>query len=367
MGYIISGYGAPSDAPPSVLDTNSTTLHGYFNSSHLSGLNLYYPPGRLPTPWPWLLLSMLLSLALGVIGVRSAFASWKDVEPTRFAIIRTTACFAWNCIRAVVAFIIALKASLDTGRNHPPPSSLLLLLGSIQTYIGSRSIPLICNFILVLCQILVYAALILAMDGSYGQFAIEGGNCPPDDGYNYAQPVFVESCLNASREWATVGCAVVPGTDGNDSANKIVKVEQTAALIGGVYVLTIILALFDTVSVHRSALFHPVKRESNKRLKFAVWMAVFSLIFGAIFTPIVVATHYNQLKRPEILTYVDSWGTFEPINRTASSARASMTFDYGDAEHWTDCFGVPTPANRDGFWSEWWHEINPVARILAFV
>ena len=368
MGYIISGYGAPSDAPPSVLDTNNTLLHGYFNSTHLSGLNLYYPPGHLPTPWPWLLLSMLLSLALGVMGVRSAFSSWKGVEPTRFAVIRTTACFAWSCIRAIVAFIITLRATLDTHRNHPPPSSLLLLIGSIQTYIGSRSIPLICNFLLVLCQTLVYAALVLALqNGSYGQFAIEGGNCPPADGFNYAQPVFVKSCLNASREWTAVGCQVIPGTDANDSANNIIRVEEVAAYIGGVYVLTIIIALFDTISVHRSSLFHPVKRDTTKRLKFAVWMAVFSLIFGAIFTPIVVAAHYNQLKRPEILTFVDSWGPWEQISRSAKSARTSMTFDYGDMGRWTDCFGVPTPADRGGFWSRWWHETDPVARILAFV
>lgn len=133
------------------------------------------------------------------------------------------------------------------------------------------------------------------------------------------------------------------------------------------YVLTIIIALFGTISVHRSPIFHPIKRDTTKRLKFAVWMAGFSLIFGAIFTPIVVAAHYNQLKRPEILMYVDSRGPWEQINRSAKSARTSMTFDYGDMGHWTDCFGVPTPADRGGFWSKWWHETDPVARILAFV
>ena len=44
-----------------------------------------------------------------------------------------------------------------------------------------------------------------------------------------------------------------------------------------------------------------------------------------------------------------------------------MTFDYGDAGHWTDCFEVPTSADRGGFWSKWWHETDPVARIIAFV
>lgn len=363
-----SGFGAPSDAPASVLDVSGTILHGYFNSTHLSGLFIYYPAGSLPTPWPWLLVSMLLSLTTGVIGVRSAFASWKDLEPSRFAVIRTTVSFAYVCLRAIVAFVVAIRATLGTHSNHPPPSSLLLLMGSLQTYIGSRTIPSICNFALVLCQILVYAALILAMqNGSYGRFSVSGGNCPEVGGLDYAAPVFVENCLNSSRKWRAVGCQVLSGTDPNESRNKIVTIEDVSAYIGGVYFFTIIIALFDTFSVRSAALFKPVKRETSKRLKFAVWVAVFSLIFGVIYTPIVVATHYNQLKQPNTLTFADSWGSLERINRTALSAKNASTFGYNEPTHWTDCFNATTPYSRDGFFKEWWQEVDPVPRVLAFV
>ncbi|OCK80673.1 hypothetical protein K432DRAFT_38183 [Lepidopterella palustris CBS 459.81] len=370
MGYIITGSGAPSNPPPSILDPNNTQmLQGYFNSTHLSGLHIYYPPGNLPTPWPWILASMLLSLILGVVGLHSTFVSWKsEQESTRFAIARTTTAFAICCVRAVVAFAIALKATLVAGSNHPPPSSLLLLMGSVQTYIGSRSIPLICNFVLVLAQGLVYAALILALDNrSYGRFNVGGGNCPPDGGFDYAAPAFTKSCVNASRTWTAVGCQTLSSTDPNDY-NHILYIEEITAYISGAYFLTIILALIDTFSIRRYALYHPVARDgSSNRLKFAAFFAIFSLVLGVVLTPIVVSAHYKQVAHPQTLTFVDSWGAYEKINRTKAEARNATTFGFGDDEHWTDCFNATVPGSRSGFWREWWRDIDPIARILAFV
>jgi hypothetical protein len=53
-------------------------LHGLVNSTHTSDVHAYYPTGNLPTPWPLVIISSLVSLVIAVIGFKSATITWND-------------------------------------------------------------------------------------------------------------------------------------------------------------------------------------------------------------------------------------------------------------------------------------------------
>jgi hypothetical protein len=207
----------------------------------------------------------------------------------------------------------------------------------------------------------------------YGRWVVSGGNCPPYEGLDWAPPRFIpypNTCLNASRSWRGVGCQALPSSpDLNDTMNKIMNIERISGYIGGAYILTIIIALIDLASVRKSPLYQPIERQKTKRLKFALYMACISLLFGLVYAPIVVATHFKQLHRPMNVQFADSWGPLQYINRTAASAKTATTFDYGNATMWTDCFtvGAPWDARGDALFSEWWKSIDPVPRIIGLI
>jgi hypothetical protein len=50
-------------------------VHGYINFTHTSHLTPYYPPANLPTPWPLLVFSVLISLLISCFNVKAAFSS----------------------------------------------------------------------------------------------------------------------------------------------------------------------------------------------------------------------------------------------------------------------------------------------------
>jgi hypothetical protein len=50
-------------------------LHGQINYTHTSTMTPYYPPGNIPTPWPVVLVSLLVSLTISCYGCKGAFAA----------------------------------------------------------------------------------------------------------------------------------------------------------------------------------------------------------------------------------------------------------------------------------------------------
>ena len=71
--------------------SNSTfpTLHGLVNSTHTSSVHAFYRTGNLPTPWPLVVISSLLSLTIAIIGFKSATMTWN--EPSRIETIKRSA------------------------------------------------------------------------------------------------------------------------------------------------------------------------------------------------------------------------------------------------------------------------------------
>jgi hypothetical protein len=59
-------------------NTTQELARGYLDPSHTSSLYVYWI--NLPTPWPFLLFSILLSLLLGYRGWRGSIKSWHPVN-----------------------------------------------------------------------------------------------------------------------------------------------------------------------------------------------------------------------------------------------------------------------------------------------
>lgn len=57
-------------------------LHGLVNSTHTSDVHALYPVGNLPTPWPLVVISSLVSLVIACIGFKSAAITWSDAAET---------------------------------------------------------------------------------------------------------------------------------------------------------------------------------------------------------------------------------------------------------------------------------------------
>jgi hypothetical protein len=61
--------------------STSPLLHGYLDPNHTSSLQAYWI--HHPTPWPFLLISVLLSLVLGFIGYQTSSKSWSPKKPKK--------------------------------------------------------------------------------------------------------------------------------------------------------------------------------------------------------------------------------------------------------------------------------------------
>ena len=232
-------------------------LHGLVNSSHTSDVHAAYPVGNLPTPWPLVIISSLVSLIIAVIGFKSAMITWSDpaeietiIErerkgnaspsydgtrhqsvglmeeppeyelqehehfevprrpvPSRIFNMSTThmvivlISFLYSTARCVIALILSLKVLITKTGSHSASSSLLLLLLSVQTFITNRSIPRITNIILVLDSLAASAAFLIASFDRrghyYGELSLSGGNCP----------AYAPNCVAQAPHWNKVGCS----------------------------------------------------------------------------------------------------------------------------------------------------------------
>ena len=419
------------------MSNNSTQLiqYGTINHTHTSNLKVYYAPGNLPTPWPLVTGSVLLSLLLGFIGFRSACVSWthhvkrihvvgvqsfkarcrqnladrasravqgpgapvelillngepvdaKDFEHPELASwkdgpdhpisyfhrVRILAAFVWTSFRVMLAFALSVKVAMTGKGTHSNPSSLLILLISTQTFLASRAMPRIMNFILLFNTVAASVAFLLASydhrHGTYyyGQYSIEGGNC--------AQ--FARDCGNQYTRWTAVGCGPYPAIsstqlnynksmphataeDFNDSLNVLHQAESAMSIFGCLWLLTVVGTAYGCRHLlgHRlTAWFQPVERDmQHSRLAIALLVSLFGIFFAVVIAIVSIVVHYEQANRHYSATFLDSFGPKGPVNLTHSKYGTPSGQYWGDSHHWSDCFNVSTPLSHDGFWTLWW-------------
>jgi len=238
-------------------------LTGSVSALHTSNMYPYYPLGNFPTPWPLVLVNVILSLIVAFIGMQAAGSSWnspttlnriradkaqkkswlqryreaKAVRDGRTAIPQTErphneleleeeeldtmmgppvlfagmtvwakakllGGFTYTTLRAVVALALVLSVAITGNGTYSAPSSTLLLLLSTQTFLSNRNMPRVMNLVLVVDSALAAAAFLIA---SYARFA---------RGAYYGQlvlsggncPMYAPDCASEASRWTYVGC-----------------------------------------------------------------------------------------------------------------------------------------------------------------
>ncbi|KIW16449.1 hypothetical protein PV08_06502 [Exophiala spinifera] len=247
-------------------DTQAT-LHGYLNSTHVSSIHADWT--QQPTPWPWVVASVALSIVLGFFGVMaSSYRSWGEPRHTRpsgifseslfslspnpapyqlihyrglstssmatvsshgerdgqqaygggglgrFARITAVLGIGWSTVRAAAA--VATMAQITrSGRDrhtYPGVATIVVLFTSVQTYLGSRAVPRLLYLLIIVDMCAIYAAMVLALlsfvkdkGTRYQEFSVLGGNCPCMLGLKAGKNNRMESCAGFGEKLVTAG------------------------------------------------------------------------------------------------------------------------------------------------------------------
>ncbi|ETI22133.1 hypothetical protein G647_06206 [Cladophialophora carrionii CBS 160.54] len=212
--------------------SSTSLLHGSLDPTHVS--SLYADWVHRPTPWPWVLASVSLSIILGFLGVQASYKSWEpkhqrganienglrhpfppdprayypvhqrnpsDASVTsfssygesnrygglgRFALVTSIIGIGWSTIRAIALVVILIAITRgDTRHTYPGVISVVIMFTSVQTYLGSRAMPRILYLLIIVDLCVIYACIILALlsfvkhkETSYQEFTVQGGTCP---------------------------------------------------------------------------------------------------------------------------------------------------------------------------------------------
>ncbi|KUJ09805.1 uncharacterized protein LY89DRAFT_740874 [Mollisia scopiformis] len=213
-------------------------IHGKIDDTHTTLMNAQYAPNNIPTPWPLVVFSLLLSFIICCIGAAAALmsvdpqgmsakstsiplsrisgkrkvtvtstttvtaVSYKPRSLPRTIIYYLTVVFC--TFRAISAFIIGLKSLQDDTTPLAAPSVILLALISTQIMdcnIGHNPLTR-----LILELDIIALAISFGMSGyapnhhewwpRYSTMKITDGNCP----------VYAGDCMSQAPHWLSVGC-----------------------------------------------------------------------------------------------------------------------------------------------------------------
>jgi hypothetical protein len=95
-------------------------VHGYINFTHTSHLTPYYPPANLPTPWPLVVASVLVSLAISCFNVKAAFTSLSQLT-NGVRSVRDHPKSPWARMKAPLAREHELESLQRPKTNEAPP------------------------------------------------------------------------------------------------------------------------------------------------------------------------------------------------------------------------------------------------------
>jgi hypothetical protein len=393
-----------------------TTKYGINNSTHTSNISLGYLPETLPTPWPYLTASACLSFVLAAVACGRNYYSYLQLKRGRRDVeahpgVISSSLFVIGVlvatIRAFSAFVAVCRRR--DSKHVPMPSTLTMLLLSAFPYGCARAsvwwfLPF--KLLALLDSWLVWIAIILSRpftDPSsmgkgvrkrlYTGMWLTSGN---------PIAVFVDNCDTVTKY------GTIPSWGGYDPShtkrNRITLAEEAigwTALFGGLYLL-IFLGLrpdwktrqlwrtkqqklqgdggvlnVDSVSPEEREEFstrcaeimsraedtgrmdkedvdfamslawdNPVASRAALQLNKADLLWNLRLAFGMlgfilIFVVISISVHVTAQTQPRNLMAAD---VFTDFNISQGNL------------YWADCFEVPVPVDRLGFWDVWWQE-----------
>ena len=378
---------------PSPYNATAWQSHGMINSSHITNLTMFYQDGTLPTPWPWVVCSLSLSVVLGSVSVYTSVTKLRKARPARLssdtthwyppsrylAALAATGVMI-NSIRSVATFGLAIRAA--AGKSHTPaaPSAILVLMATLHISITNLSLQPIFTYIAKTACLFAWIASIVNVYGTisssfYSDGVVVGGNCafPYHDCVAHVtgteQPSYL--VLPASD----YGCPdFSPSRLGRPDTPPIRIAEGSFGGISGLYgfiiflyhpdIFRFLILPFDLLGLLKRRVLVaklsewwtvPVDADLDKIAKQS-WMARvypkrsprtllviaqgLALLIVIVVCAVSVPMHVKTEKYPKGTVYIDGSPSSEGLGPPA----------------WTDCFRVKPPTNRLGFWDVWWEK-----------
>jgi hypothetical protein len=377
------------DHPPSQMDNAAqhrnpflgaaNSSYGTFNSTHSSTVSIHYPEGKLITPWPVLLASLILSFVLSLIGYTSAASDLKkykqDKLPAR-STHKTLLALGGLLITTIrLIFLIAFVVRGQKTTGSPSPSSLLLFLISMLPYNRNVLLPKWLNWtalveflvgFVVMCWLFFHTVLKMApgeygIDGfGYAQLAVTGGNCP------YA--LVNTTCADMKSVISYSGCS-----NQTAAAPDIAIISITEAFFEILGVLVVAIALLSYCIRTSKERYERVAKRGGmeprragrqmtygerRAWKWFIRSAVLVIGLSVITTSIVVPEHAVAEASPKTYYILDSFGPYDFWEANSSY--------HGNSSSWTDCFEMRPPSDKFGFASFWWqNEESRALRVLS--
>lgn len=320
---------------------NLPTNTGSNNHSHESTATWVYLPGQIPNPWPYLLVSWIISFVFTVAGLISSASPKKDEEPPWTSKFRIPG-IIFNIFRCIVAVVKVTRIKYtklvpshvtNTGCAMSLITSFLtwdkkLDLWSVVAAIGTTAF-----WSLNISQL----ALSFTAKYGFGKMRIDGGNCP-------RKLIGSEKC--DALEF--IGCSELPQVPVLEDIGMI----NTEA---GGFGVTMLIALGSILWMWFAILRWKKGRPYGSTLMKGFATVTLLLLFW-MFTGI-----YSQLKTTRY-SYVDSMGDKQVHSNTTQMSEVL----------WSDCFRAFEPRRTDGFFMPWatdvWNESKASAlRLFAVI
>jgi hypothetical protein len=345
-----------------------------------------YLKGTYPTPWPWVLSSIFLSILLGLL---SLFTSYKTYhlspshEKQNKAIQSlAVAGVAITTLRSFASLILTARVVHNTSGRLAAPSSLIMLLTSIGISLVNLSLPALATYFVGVDFILVVTSLLMGLFApptvhgghgieTYGTLNITGGNC--------IIPGHVDSCVSSLLSdialypaLYTTGC--VPGEVNTYETyyNNPLRVGEIALIVIGIIYAGYVAG--NTVNVCRIFI-----------LPMEVYQ--FLALSRENFVGWKTEKNVNRQSRTEVdgrkVMLVQMVGVGVafiiccvaiPLHiTTARSTKAVVMYrdqslEWRGNDSWYDCFPLHPPTDNLGFFQFWWAErTGQVEHILALV
>ncbi|KAH6665488.1 hypothetical protein B0J14DRAFT_232615 [Halenospora varia] len=352
---------------------------GTYNSSHFSTVALSYDAKTLPTPWPVLLASFMISFLLTARGIQSSLKIHNDTITSRiFDHIAT----GINSVRAVTAFLTALAAIRTNEARFEAPSALAMMaLSIVPSLLPSHPWDLPRALVAAVNLFLTFLSMCFMTFGVYNhkldyyaKWLPAGGNCP----------VFLNGCW----PFNVVGCGFIqyyPSQGSEYEAepnlshiqNKLAFAEQimgsllmwVIGLVGvglGFGFVWLILGGFRNVDWsdlwdYLSGGQDPDPSEpDNGFVAIRGIFYIISLIGILIYATITLPLHITQQRQSRTFAVADSFGNvsndagWDTYYHQWPALNATYSGDSINGTAWIDCFNVTTPVDYWGFAGEWW-------------
>jgi hypothetical protein len=343
----------------------SGTGHGTYNASHTSTVTLSYGSNTLPTPWPVLVASFILSLLVAFSGILFGFRPGPSEHISLLTFISELATAALNTLRAVTAFITAVLAIHTNIARFEPPTALAMLVLSIapsmiplEPALNPLAIIAGCDFTLAFLAmaLMVFSRYNEKLD-YYAKWITTGGNCP----------IFVDYC----SDWMHVGCGMEKYYEAADAyefytaepnlshnQNEIALVEKILGnllaiviiILVGILLLLLLYEIWPDHSLDHDIDSHGGMCRGGRAIVSGIAM-VLILMYAAAALPV----HVKQQRHSKEFHVADSFGnaSYAPdyVPETGSN---DYPFLGSNDTVWTDCFNISSPADEWGFLGAWW-------------